>query len=90
MALKEQPAEGKRFMASTFTQSTACGLDQAKEMMAVRIKEAYASLAFSSDSGYKPAITRVAVPIKDVSPLSWLTTQRAAVKTYWSDKAKGI
>jgi len=73
-------------MSAIVEQDRALGLDQAKRLMAEKIKELYASFVLTARSMDEPAVVRFEIAIDDVPPLSWLAAQKNRVKTYWSDR----
>lgn len=73
-------------MSATVEQDRVLSLDQAKRLMAEKIKEAYSSRASIAQSTDEPAVARLEVAVDDVPPLSWLVAQKSRVKTYWSNR----
>ncbi|MFH1374479.1 MAG: isochorismate synthase [bacterium] len=67
-------------MTTILTDDTVLNLDQARDLMAARIREAYSS---SSPTGTGPDFTRLEVAVAVIDPLIWLQSQQSPVKTYW-------
>jgi menaquinone-specific isochorismate synthase len=73
-------------MATTLKQNSACALEQAKSVMADKLKKLLARYAVSAHASGKSTILRVRVRIEPLSPLKWLAAQRMFPIIYWSDR----
>ncbi len=73
-------------MSAIVEQDKVLSLDQAKRLMAEKIKQAHASRTLTSHSMAEPAVARLEIVIDDIAALSWLAAQKSQVKTYWSDR----
>ncbi len=77
-------------MSGRLKEHTACDLEQAKVLMADRIRDACASHASPVRSPLESAVVRLEIAVEDLQPLPWLAAQKCPAKTYWSSRESGF
>ncbi len=70
-------------MTTILTDDTVLNLEQARDLMTARIREAYSTSSPTDPVETGPGITRLEVAVETIDPLIWLQSQQSPVKTYW-------
>jgi menaquinone-specific isochorismate synthase len=75
-------------METTLKQDSTYTLEQAKSVMANKLKKLLDGHSASAHESDRPIILRVRIRVEPVSLLQWLAVQRTFPVVYWSDRQK--